>query len=110
MNEDFISSSIATGIRPPPGGAGGAGGFPSTVSILAAHPSNSPTVSHGPDGDGAGVAGVDRAPPTVNAGRSFRLSLVVVDITVTILWSRGDSSGRVLGVPTLPSKNDPLTQ
>jgi hypothetical protein len=53
MNEDFISSSMETGIRLPIGDEGGPGGdpaFPSTLSIGGGQPIKSPTASHGSAG------------------------------------------------------------
>src|SRR5438045_6043244 len=50
MNEDFISSSMETGIRLPMGDEGGPGGdpaFPSTLSMGGRQPIKSPTASHG---------------------------------------------------------------
>jgi hypothetical protein len=111
MNDDFISSSMDTGILVPigdegggggeggVGGGGGLGGLPSTVSMVGGDPINSPTPSHG-GGPGA------RARSSVIATFAFEIEIPVVDITVTISPSRGHSSGRVSGGPTLPSKSD----
>src|SRR4051812_3335475 len=89
MNEDFISSSMETGIRLPIGDAGGPGGdpaFPSTLSIGGGQLIKSPTASH--DCPGPPARPQDSQPAT------FQSSPVVADITV-----RAARSGRTpLGV------------
>src|SRR4051812_43492415 len=109
MNEDFISSSMATGIRLPIGDEGGPGGvpggvpaFPSTVSIGGGQPIKSPTASHGRD-----VRSCGSAPKRE------------LDISVFTRcrrdYSQGQaipphSSGGICRSPTLTSKNEVLTQ
>src|SRR6185436_9168833 len=105
MNEDFISSSMATGIRLPIGDEGRPGGgpaFPSTGSRGGAQPIKSPPASHGWERVWCGLARSPESEVSVRTAcrRDYTQGRPI--------WPH--SSGGISRSPTLTSKNEVLTQ